>query len=150
MTLKCSGLGQKLGNAHNKEHGITPLSWLSTFGASLNTGVLKDKGRPLPLHCCEQPGDSHMAEYVDGRACPSLESFLELVVEGLALGTTTEVAEDLFGQSNVRDSGASSRVAVRIRLLGNAMSRPSLKVPLQKKNNRGRWHPVLPGAAGRH
>ena len=57
----------------------------------------------------------------DGRACPSLESYLELRVQGLS------VRCQALGRLGV-DGAAEDTFSCRVRLLGNAMSRPPLQV----------------------
>jgi len=116
MGLKCHGVAQSLGERHNESAGVTPLQWLEHFGTSLNRGSgLKDMSRPLPLICRSTPSDHTFTSYDDGRFCPSLQNFLELSVEDLTLSRGKGTG-DLFIKGS----------SCRLRLLGNAMSRPPL------------------------
>ena len=118
MTLRCQGLAQKLGDRHNKNVGVSPLAWLDHFGTSLNLGSgLKARDRPLPLICRASPGDRSMTAFEDGRHCPSLQSFLEVSVEEVTIqlvGKLEEVSKEEGGY------------CCRLRMVGNAMSRPPL------------------------
>ena len=119
MGLRCHGVAQSLGERHNRSSGITPLEWLDHFGTSLNRGSgLKDINRPLPLICRASPSDLAFTTYDDGRACPSLQNFLELSIQDMTL----EVPTDTGGHTT------SGGYACRLRLLGNAMSRPPLQL----------------------
>eukprot|EP00798_Chlamydomonas_sp_ICE-L_P026400 gene26400-17497_t len=53
--LGCHGFAAQLGTAHNKEFGITPKNWLSSFGRSLNQGFTGDAATPLPLDTSKLP-----------------------------------------------------------------------------------------------
>ncbi len=119
MTLGCKTVAKNLGQRHNKSAGITPPQWLTQFGTSLNRGSeLHDASRPLPLYCFASPGDRAMTSYDDGRACPSLQAFLEIEVQHV--GVSVVGAEDF--------SNSRGPYGCRLRLLGNAMSRPPLEV----------------------
>ena len=138
MTLRCEGLAQSLGESHNKSSGITPLQWLDHFGTSLNRGSgLKDRDRPLPLNCHASPGHHAMTAYEDGRACPSLESFLEVTVEELMVS----YQEEGIGGAGKADGG----YACRLRLLGNAMSRPPLQLGSLEPVGEGQYRASLNG-----
>ena len=143
MTLRCEGLAQSLGESHNKSSGITPLQWLDHFGTSLNRGSgLKDRDRPLPLHCHASPGDHAMTAYEDGRGCPSLESFLEVSVEELSVSYQGEAG---LGGTGKADGG----YACRLRLLGNAMSRPLLQLGSLEPAGEGLYRASLVDSARR-
>jgi hypothetical protein len=116
MGLRCYGVAQSLGERHNKSAGITPLQWLEHFGNSLNRGSgLKDMSRPLPLICRSTPSDHTFTSYDDGRFCPSLQNFLELSIQDMTLQLPPGAA-------------TVGGYACRLRLLGNAMSRPPLQL----------------------
>ena len=120
MGLQCHGVAQSLGERHNSSSGITPLEWLEHFGNSLNLGSgLKDINRPLPLICRASPSDRSFTAHDDGRACPSLQNFLALSVENLTL-TDGQIPSDFLK--------GGREYSCRLRLLGNAMSRPPLQL----------------------
>ena len=64
-----------------------------------------------------------MTAFDDGRQCPSLESFLEVTVEDLEVKFENGGAGSIFD----KERGA---LGCRLRMLGNAMSRPPLDLGL--------------------
>ncbi|GAX72857.1 hypothetical protein CEUSTIGMA_g312.t1 [Chlamydomonas eustigma] len=114
-SLKCRSVARKLGKHHNRTSGITPLQWLQQFGRSLNMGCgLKLPHRPLPLGCYTSSQSPSMALYENGQSCPSLQSYLHLEIQDMQLTTTSSPASNFHN------------CFCRVRLLGNAMSRPPL------------------------
>lgn len=127
MTLGLSSLAQKLGKSHNRSHGITPLQWLTSFGTALNLGLYDDATQPLPLHCCSAADQGALTPYPDGTACPSLQSYLHISVAEVAVLAQAAALEGLDAPF----------LTCRLRLLGNAMSRPPLLFELQRAEQGG-------------
>jgi hypothetical protein len=106
-------VARTLGERHNKTSGIAPVQWLQQFGRSLNMGSgLKLPDQPLPLSCFPSPQSQGMALYENGQACPSLQPFLQIEIQDMQLMATSSASLRL------------QNCLCRVRLLGNAMSRP--------------------------